>query len=107
KGRPRRRRRRRYLAPHRGSLIMALGIISLFTLPLVLGPIAWIMGSNDLEEMRRGRMDPEGESNTNTGRICGMIGTILGGSIRVLGVLFFCVGGCVPGLAGLGGAGRR
>jgi hypothetical protein len=39
--------------------------------------MAWTMGSGDLREIRAGRMDPRGESNTNAGRICGIIGTIL------------------------------
>jgi len=69
--------RRSGLQPHRGQTILTLGILSLFVAGLILGPMAWIMGNNDLVEMRAGRMDPEGESNTNTGRICGMIATIL------------------------------
>lgn len=72
------RRRRADLQPHRGTLILVLGILSLVVLHVILGPIAWIMGNNDLREMRAGRMDPEGESNTNAGRICGIIGTSLG-----------------------------
>ncbi len=76
--RPRRpRRRRSYTAPHRGTLIMTLGILSLVVAPIILGPIAWVMGNNDLKEIRAGRMDPEGEGSTNAGRICGMIATIL------------------------------
>jgi predicted Zn finger-like uncharacterized protein len=70
-------RRRRGCAEHRGGLILALGILSLFTMPLILGPIAWVMGSNDLHEMRAGRMDPEGEGNTATGRTLGMVSTLL------------------------------
>ena len=78
--RPRRRKRRlrRDLEPHRGTLILVLGIVSYFFLPFILGPIAWILGSKDLRAMREGRMDPAGESNTNVGRICGIISTILG-----------------------------
>ncbi len=71
------------LTPHRGTTIMVLGILSLFVLGIILGPIAWVMGNNDLKEIRAGRMDPEGESNTNTGRICGMIATILHGTLLV------------------------
>ncbi len=81
------RRSRRYLQPHRGGAILAMGILSFFMMPLILGPVAWIMGTTDLREMRAGRMDPEGMSQTNTGRICGMIVTIL------WTVLF--LGGCV------------
>jgi predicted Zn finger-like uncharacterized protein len=78
-----RRRRRRYQQEHRGQLIMVLGILSFFVGGPILGLVAWIMGSNDLKEMRAGRMDPEGESQTNTGRICGMISTLLGGVVIV------------------------
>jgi predicted Zn finger-like uncharacterized protein len=75
--RPRRRRRRDYV-PHRGGSILTLGILSLLCLGFIFGPIAWSMGSTDLQEIRAGRMDPEGEGTTNAGRICGIIGTILG-----------------------------
>jgi hypothetical protein len=109
--RPRRRSRwrRRYVAPHRGNVILTLGIISLFVAHIPLGPIAWIMGNNDLAEMRAGRMDREGESSTNTGRICGMISTILSlvGLAIGLAILFCLFCGCagLPIAGGLGGAG--
>jgi hypothetical protein len=88
--RPRRRRRRDY-QPHRGGMIMAMGIISLFFMGYVLGPIAWIMGNSDLKEIRAGRMDPEGESATNTGRICGMIATILNIAMFILILVGMCL----------------
>src|SRR5262249_21073957 len=48
--RPRRRKsRRRDAAPHRGSLILTLGILSLVVCH-PLGLFAWIMGNNDLKE---------------------------------------------------------
>lgn len=80
--RPRRYRHRRDLMPHRGSTVLTLGILSLvlffFTgIGGILGPIAWIMGHQDMNEIKAGRMDPEGESATNSGRICGIIATIL------------------------------
>jgi hypothetical protein len=49
------------------------------------------MGHKELEEIRAGRVDPEGESQVNTGRICGMIATILYGVI--LGGFCLCYGG--------------
>jgi hypothetical protein len=64
--------------PHRGTLILVLGIIGFFILPFVLGPIAWVLGRSDLKKIRAGQMDPAGESNTNAGRICGIIATIYG-----------------------------
>ncbi len=96
-----RRRRRSDYEPHRGTMIMTMGIISFFFAPLILGPITWILANNDLAAIRAGRMDPEGESQTNTGRICAMISTILGIVGIVIGLVFFCLWiGCIAALAG-------
>lgn len=87
----------RPLDPHRGTLILVLGILGLLVCQ-VLGIVAWVMGNNDLEAMRRGTMDPSGKDLTNAGRICGMIATILlivGGGI----VLLVLVGGVLSGPA--------
>ena len=92
-------------------MILAFGIIALVMggIGLILGPIAWFMGNADLREMRAGRMDPSGESQTNTGRILGMIATLLHGIGLIVGCL---VGGGIillGGLAGIAGhhGGRR
>ena len=64
------------LRPHRGGLILTLGLIGLF----VCGPLclaAWVMGSSDLREMDAGIMDGSGRSNTSSGRNIGMLGTVL------------------------------
>ncbi|MFA5191591.1 MAG: DUF4190 domain-containing protein [Verrucomicrobiia bacterium] len=72
------------MKPHRGTLILVFGILSLvFCAPL--GIAAWIMGNGDLKQMDAGTMDPSGRSNTNAGRICGIIGTVL----LILGVVAF------------------
>jgi len=42
-----------------------------------LGIAAWVMGNGDLKQIDGGAMDPSGRSETNAGRICGMIATIL------------------------------
>ena len=73
------------MKPHRGTLILVFGILSL-VLCAPLGIPAWIMGNADLKEMDAGKMDPSGRSITQGGRICGIIGTVLLG----IGVLFFC-----------------
>ncbi len=88
--RPRRRRYREPVMPHRGGAVLVLGIIGfLFCLPgIILGPLAWSMGSSDLEAMRSGRMDPDGEGITQAGRILGIISTIA--SVGV--ILLFCLG---------------
>ena len=64
------------MKPHRGTLILVLGILGL----VVCGPlaiVAWVLGSGDLKEMDAGTMDPAGRGTTNAGKICGIIGTIL------------------------------
>jgi len=64
------------MTPHRATLILVLGIVSL----VVCGPLgiaAWLMGNTDLREMDAGRMDPAGRAMTNAGRICGIIAVIL------------------------------
>jgi predicted Zn finger-like uncharacterized protein len=75
--RPSRRRRRADMEPHRGTLILVLGILSLTGLGILTGIPAWIMGNADMAKIRAGTMDPEGESNTNIGRILGMVSTII------------------------------
>jgi len=76
--RPLSRRRRSPVAAHRGALILTLGIVSIVVCCChFLGPVAWIMGNNDLREMREGRMDRDGEGTTQAGRICGIIGTVM------------------------------
>ncbi len=72
------------MKPHRATLILVLGILSI----AVCGPLgiaAWIMANGDLKQMDAGVMDPSGRSNTNAGRICGIIGTVL----FALGMLVF------------------
>ena len=64
------------MKPHRGTLVLVLGILSLVVCS-PLGIPAWIMGSNDLKEMDAGLMDPSGRDTTKAGRICGIIGTVL------------------------------
>src|SRR5262249_18049572 len=97
KKKKRRSRDSDYLQPHRGQLVMILGIGSLALLFFAggigwpLGLVAWILGNMDLKEMREGRMDPEGEGPTSAGRICGMITTIMGIVSMVFGLLAVCL----------------
>jgi predicted Zn finger-like uncharacterized protein len=75
--RPRRRRRRGgSYVPHRGGMILAFGIIG-WVVCIIFGIMAWVMGNADLKAMDAGRMDPEGRTMTNIGRILGMIQCIL------------------------------
>ena len=72
------------LRPHRGGLILALGILGLVCC-FICGIIAWVMGSNDLKEMAAGRMDPAGQGLTQAGKICGMMSVIL----QIIGLVFW------------------
>jgi hypothetical protein len=87
---------RRDSEPHRGSLILTLGIISIVIsvisvctygaaglVGLIMGICVWVMGQKDLKKMRSNQMDPQGLGSTQAGWICGIIGTVFGG----LGVL--------------------
>ncbi|HXG12972.1 MAG TPA: MJ0042-type zinc finger domain-containing protein [Gemmataceae bacterium] len=78
---------RRDWEPHRGTLVLVLGILSLvaaglfflfcWALGLPLGIAAWVIGHRDLKKMQANLMDPEGRGLTQGGWICGIIGTIL------------------------------
>lgn len=73
--------------PHRGGVILTLGILSLVICGL-LGPIAWAMGSTDLAKMRRGEMDNSGYGITQAGYILGIVSTVLMIVGCVFGVLW-------------------
>ncbi len=68
-------RAQRYLRPHRGGVVLTLGLLG-FCCGL-LGVFAWVMGRTDLREMREGRMDPSGRGTTQAGQILGIITTLL------------------------------
>jgi predicted Zn finger-like uncharacterized protein len=81
---------RRDCEPHRGTLILVLGVVSIVIhiLGVPLGLPAWIMGSRDLKKMDRGDMDPAGRGTTQAGYICGIIGTLLG-ALTILGCIAY------------------
>ena len=82
-----------YQTPHRGALILVLGLLGIFLQPCpgpIFALIAWVMGSNDLREMEAGRMDRRGMDLTRAGMVMGMILSILWilGFLGVAGVVF-------------------
>ncbi len=94
----RRRGPRRDSEPHRGTMVLVLGIISLVCLTIscvpvgaILGLAAWIMGQRDLRKIRKGDMDPAGEGTTQAGWICGIIGTVLNGLATLACGAFFAL----------------
>ena len=64
------------VAPHRGPLVLIMGILGFFVGCPVFSVIAWILGSRDLREMRAGRMDRSGETMTLVGMIFGIVLTL-------------------------------
>ena len=65
------------LPPHQGALILTFGIVSIVCC-FPFGIAAWIMGNKDLQKIDAGQMDPTGRGLTNAGKICGIVGTIIG-----------------------------
>lgn len=77
-----------YQSAHRGSMILTLGIISLFcNFFAIPGIMAWVMGRADMRQMDAGRMDPEGKGLTQAGMIMGIIMTIF----AIIGLVFFVI----------------
>jgi hypothetical protein len=67
------------LKAHRGVLILVLGIVSIvFPLFGILGGITWYLANQDLPEIDGGLMDPAGRGMVVAGKVCGIIGFILG-----------------------------
>lgn len=58
------------------TTILVLGILSLVCLP-ILGPVAWVLGNQELNAVQQGRRDPANRSTANAGKILGIIGTAL------------------------------
>jgi len=84
---PRRRRwededdRYRFHRPHRGGLILTLGILGLVFFPaivvsLALSITALCLANNDLREMAYGNMDTAGRGSTQGGKTCAIIGIV-------------------------------
>ena len=91
------------MVAHRGTLILVLAIAGFFCCwPCSL--VAWIIGHYDLRQMDAGTMDPSGRSTTQTGKIIGMIGVIIGClvviTMAVIAVTFY------GGLAFMMGSGK-
>jgi hypothetical protein len=117
------------MKPHRGGLILGLGIGGLAGylvscasgvlfppcsligfLTLIASIFAWVMANKDIAEMQAGTMDPTGMSNTKAGKICGIInvaliclGIIITVVALIAGAAIF--GGLLAGAAAGGAAG--
>ena len=85
------------LKPHRGGLILGLGVASIPLTFLLCGPVnivtlglsipALLMARADLRAMDAGFMDPMGRANTSAGKVCGIIAIVL----VCIGLVIFAV----------------
>jgi hypothetical protein len=80
------------MKPHHGTLILILGILSLFMCGLFTGIPAWVMANSDLREMDAGTMDPSGRGATQAGKICGIISVVLAALLMLLVIAMFVLG---------------
>lgn len=80
---------RRDTEPDRGTIVLTLGILSIYPgimiapLGLCLGLAAWVMGQGDLNKIKNNLMDPRGKDMTQWGWVLGIIGTIMNGLLTL------------------------
>ena len=65
-----------YLAPHRGTMLLALSICGWLVCG-ILSPITWILANGDLKRMAEGAMDSSGSGTTQTAKVIAMVHCIL------------------------------
>jgi phage FluMu protein Com len=87
-----------YVAPHRGGLILVLGLIGFAISCPIFSLMAWVMGSHDLHEMRAGRMDRSGEGLTQAGQVLGMILSLLWILLGVGALIIFVIAAVLTNL---------
>ena len=75
-----------YQEDSQATTILVLGILSLVVCQ-ILGPIAWVMGNNELAGIDAGRRPPQNRGTAQAGRILGIIATVL----MIIGVVFLFV----------------
>jgi hypothetical protein len=75
------------LRPHRGILVLVLGIVSLICTCFPVGIIAWVLANQDLKEMNAGIMDPTGIGMTKAGKILAMVSI----GISILMAIFYAL----------------
>ncbi len=76
----------RFPESSQATTILVLGVLSLVCLP-ILGPVAWVLGNQELRAIHEGRRDPANRSTANAGKILGIIGSVLIVVVVVVAVL--------------------
>lgn len=72
-----------YQEDSQATTVLVLGILAL-VLCQILGPIAWVMGNNELAGIDAGLRPPQNRGTAQAGRILGIISTVL----LIIGVVF-------------------
>ena len=75
-----------YQEDSQATTILVLGILSLVVCQ-ILGPIAWVMGNNELAGIDAGRRPPQNRGTAQAGRILGIVATVL----MIIGVVFLFI----------------
>lgn len=88
--------------PHRGVLVLVLGILGL-VLCVICGIVAWVLGNSDIREMEAGRMDPTGLGLTKAGKICGIISVVLNVVVIGIWLVMFVILGAGAAISGAAG----
>jgi hypothetical protein len=80
-----------YPEASQATTVLVLGIIAIVACQL-LGPVAWVMGNNELAAIDSGRRPPENRGTANAGRILGIISTVLL-AVGIIFVILIVAGG--------------
>ena len=75
-----------YQEDSQATTVLVLGILSLVVCQ-ILGPIAWVMGNNELAGIDAGRRPPQNRGTAQAGRILGIISTVL----MIIGVVILFI----------------
>ena len=75
-----------YPEDSKAKVALGLGILGL-VICQILGPIAWVMGNNEVNAIDAGKRNPANRSTAQAGKILGIIGTVF--LIIGVAVLFF------------------
>jgi hypothetical protein len=74
--------------PSQAVLALVLGIVGVFVFQLV-APVAWVIGSRELQAIDAGRRNPNDRGVALAGKILGIVGTVILGLIVLFFVLAF------------------
>ena len=75
-----------YPEKSQATTILVLGILGILCCG-PLGVVAWVMGNNEVQAIDGGRRDPNNRGTANTGRIIGIVATVLWLGALLLGLL--------------------